>query len=334
MKRAGGLYPRISDAENLRIAFWKAARGKRNRSDVIAFQKDFDANIDKIRHDLVTHSPDIGHYRFFEVHDPKPRSICAASFPERVLHHAVMNVCEPVLEAYAIFDSYACRKGKGNRGALNRARKYAGKFPWYLKLDIRKYFDSIDHTVMMKLLGRRFKDRELLLLFKKLLSSYHTRSGKGMPIGNLISQHLANFYLGSFDHWIKEERRIPGYVRYMDDILCFGQDKSYLSTELRNIRTFLNQNLALEVKQNIQLNRCRQGIPFLGFRVFRDNIRLSSRSRQRFILKFREYQRRYMGGEWSQAELVRHMEPLIEFTRNAASKGFRQSIIHRFGVPS
>ncbi len=334
MKRAGGLYPLICDAENIRVAFWKAARGKRDRQDVIAFQKDFDANIGKVQCDLENHAPDIGHYRFFQVHDPKPRSICAASFPERVLHHAVMNLCEPVLEAYAIFDSYACRKGKGNRKALDRAREYSRKFLWYLKLDVRKYFDSIDHPVMMKLLVHRFKDKELLALFKKLFSSYHTDSGKGLPIGNLISQHLANFYLGSFDHWVKEERGIPGYVRYMDDILCFGPDRSYLRIELRNIRKFLNHELALELKENIQLNQCCNGIPFLGFRVFPDNIRLSARSRQRFVLKFREYQRRCSDGEWSQAELVRHMEPLIEFTRNAASKGFRRDIIQRFGVPS
>ena len=334
MKRACGLYPRICDAENLRLAFWKAARGKRNRPDVIAFQKDFDANIDKIRRDLVDHSPDIGHYRFFQVHDPKPRNICAASFPERVLHHAVMNECESLLEGYAIFDSYACRKGKGNRKALNRAQAYARKLPWYLKLDIRKYFDSIDHTVMKDLLARRFKDKYLLGLFQRLLDTYCTRSGKGMPIGNLISQHLANFYLGCFDHWIKEERRIPGYVRYMDDILCFGPGRSYLNAELKNIREYLNHELALELKENTQLNRCRQGIPFLGFRVFPHAIRLSARSRRRFVLKFREYQGHYLEGVWSQAELVRHMEPLIEFTRNAASKGFRRDIINRFGVSS
>lgn len=118
MKRAGGLYHRICAYENQRLAFWKAARGKRDRREVIAFRKDFDTNIRKLREGLRTRRPDIGRYRFFQVHDPKPRNICAAAFPERVLHHAVMNICEPVLDAYAVYDSYACRKGKGNRQAL------------------------------------------------------------------------------------------------------------------------------------------------------------------------------------------------------------------------
>jgi RNA-directed DNA polymerase len=128
MIRAGNLYNRISTYENLCLSFWKAARGKQLRSDVITFRKNFDANIKKLQNDLLRHMPDVGHYRFFKVFDPKPRSICAASFAERVLHHAIMNICEPFLEAYAIHDSYACRKGKGNRKALKRAQDFSRSF--------------------------------------------------------------------------------------------------------------------------------------------------------------------------------------------------------------
>lgn len=334
MKRAGSLYRRILEYENLRLAFWKAAKGKSGRHDVIAFRKDFDLYIRKLHGGLLAHRPDIGHYRFFQVHDPKPRSICAAAFPERVLHHAVMNVCEPVLEAYAVSDSYACRKGKGNRKALDRARQFARKHSWYLKLDIRKYFDSIDHGVMMDALARRFKDRDLLHLFQDLLETYHTKPGRGMPIGNLISQHLANFYLGRFDHWIKEDRRVSGYLRYMDDFLLFGRDRPYLKTELALVREFLFRELALDLKENIQLNRCRHGIPFLGYRVFPDGIRLSPRSRRRFVQKFMAYEGKWHDGEWTSVDLARHMESLIDFTRTAGARSFRRHIIDRFGVPS
>lgn len=334
MKRIGGLYPQICDTENIRIAFRKAAKGKRDRPDVVEFQKNFDANIEKIRHGLLEKTPDIGHYSFFRVHDPKPRDICAASFPERILHHAVMNICEPMLERYSVFDSYACRKGKGNLKALERARAFARRFKWYLKLDIRKYFDSIDHSVMLHMLERRFKDKALLGLFKQLLDTYQTRPGKGMPIGNLISQHLANFYLGSFDHWIKEVRGVSRYVRYMDDMICFGPNRDYLNAELGEIRNFLKSELALELKENVQLNRCRNGVPFLGFRVYPDRIRLSPRSRKRFTGKFIEYERRWQDGEWTQADLVRHMEPLVSFTKLAGATSFRRNVIHRFGVSS
>ncbi len=334
MKRMGNLYHQIPTYENLCLAFWKAAIGKQDRQEVIAFRNDFDANIQRIRDQLLGHNPDIGHYHFFKVFEPKRRSICAASFPERVLHHAIMNIFEPVLESYSIHDSYACRKGKGNRKALTRAQVYARRFPWYLKLDVRKYFDSIDHSIMIQQLSRRIKDKDLLELFQKLLETYHREPGKGMPIGNLISQHLANFYLGNFDHWVKEERRVKGYLRYMDDLLFFGDCKAYLKAELLQIRRFLSQELALELKENIQLNRCGRGIPFLGYRVFPHAIRLSPGSRTRFTGKFIQYERKWQEGEWAVEELVCHMEPLIEFTRGASAEGFRRNVIRRFGVPS
>ncbi len=334
MKRTKGLYPLIPTYENLCRAFRKAAKGKQNRKEVIAFRKDFETNIMKIRDQLLRHEPDIGRYYFFHVFDPKLRSICAASFPERVLHHAIMNICEPALESYMIYDSYACRKGKGNLPALQRAQRCSRNLAWYLKLDIRKYFDTIDHSIMMRLLSQRFKDKELLLLFQKLLETYHTMQGKGMPIGNLISQHLANFYLGCLDHWIKEERRIKSYIRYMDDMLIFGVDKAYLKNELGHIREFLSQKLELELKDNIQLNRCSKGIPFLGFRVFPRTIRLLPGGRKRFVQKFRKYERKWQKGEWSSHELVQRLEPLVEYTKAADAKGFRRNVIENFGVSS
>jgi len=334
MKRAGNLYPKIYQYENLMLAFCKASRGKRSRPDVISFGNHLEANIHKLRQDLITHCPDLGHYRFFRVNDPKPRAICAASFPERVLHHAIMNVCEPVFESYAIFDSHACRKGKGNHNALARVQTFTRKYSWYLKLDIKKYFDSIDQGVMMDGLTRRFKDRELLDLFVQLLATYHTQPGKGLPIGNLISQHLANFYLGLFDHWIKEEMQVKGYVRYMDDFIVLGPDKSFVKEKLHQIQHYLNGKLCLTVKENVQLNRCCYGIPFLGYRVFSSHMRLSLYSRQRFVDKFRAYEKKWVEGEWSMGELVRHMEPLIAVTRKARTTALRQQIIERFGVLS
>ncbi|OQX17616.1 MAG: hypothetical protein BWK80_39385 [Desulfobacteraceae bacterium IS3] len=334
MKRKGNLYHRIATHENLCIAFAKAARGKQDHPEVIAFRQDFDVNIRKLGDQLLTHRPDVGHYRFFQVCDPKLRQICAASFPERVLHHAMMNICEPILESYSISDSYACRKNKGNRKALLKATEYAQKYDWYLKADIRKYFDSIDHNILMTLLSRRFKDKEVLELFQRVFNTYHTEHGKGVPIGNLLSQHSANFYLGCLDHWVKERRGIRGYVRYMDDFILFAHNKDVLKTELGLIKEFLEKNLALQLKDNVQLNRCCRGIPFLGFRVYPHQIRLSPRSKQRFIIKFREYEKKYVQGHWTEKELIAHIEPLIGFVKIANSSDFRRSVIQRFGVLS
>ncbi len=327
MKRAGALYQHISSYDNLCVAYHKAVIGKQDRGEVVKFRNDFDENIQILRKQLIEKRLDIGDYRFFNVHDPKPRDICAASFRERVLHHAIMNICDPALESYAIFDSYACRKGKGVPKALLRARTFTRRYDWYLKLDIRKYFDSIDHDITLALLARRFKDRDILATFKKLLETYHTKTGKGLPIGNLISQHLANFYLGCFDHWIKEIRMIKGYVRYMDDFILFGDRKSILKSEFFQIMDFLKVALRLKLKDNFQLNKCRYGVPFLGYRVFPGKILLSPRSRKRFIQKFRDYEKKYRDGKWTTRELVLRMEPLIEFTKQADTRNFRRKII-------
>lgn len=299
----------------------------------MAFQNRLEENLAKLQAGLASGRPDIGNYRYFRVFDPKPRRICAAAFPERVLHHAIMNVCEPALESYAIFDSYACRKGKGQQKAVFRAQSFARKFGWYLKLDIKKYFDSIDHMVALRLLARRFRESELLLLFARILDTYHTNPGKGVPIGNLISQHLANFYLGGFDHWIKEIRKAKGYLRYMDDMIVFGNEKPALKRELFEIEHFLENELSLGLKANVQLNRCSFGIPFLGYRVYPHKIMLSPQSKRRFARKFVQYETRCAEGRWTEAELARHMEPLIAFTKIADAGDFRKNVIQRYGVP-
>lgn len=324
----------ISCPDNLRIAFIKAARGKQDRPEVIRFGNHFEQNIQKLHNQLQANSPEIGKYHFFHVQDPKRRLICAASFPERVLHHAIINICESVFERYAIFDSYACRNGKGLRRAVRKCHYFSRSNPWYLKIDIQKYFDSIDHRIMLDRLSLRFKDKRLLNLFSALLDTYHVSHGKGMPIGNLISQHFANFYLGAMDHWLKEERKIKGYLRYMDDSVLFGADKTSLKNEFYVLQEYLQDHFSLQIKDDWSLNRCSTGIPFLGFHIFPTGIKLGKRSKKRFKEKLRQYEKKYIGGVWSEDELARHITPLIEFTRNADSFAFRQKMLQKYGVMS
>jgi hypothetical protein len=243
-----------------------------------------------------------------------------------------MTIAEPILDAYQIDDAYACRKGKGTRKAVLKAKKFSAAHDWYLKMDIRRYFDSIDHEILLKLLSRKFKDKELNNLFRTLLGTYHTKNGKGLPIGNLISQHFANFYLATFDHWIKEERKIKGYLRYMDDFIVFGDKKETLKKELRLIESYLSEFLELKLKDATQLNRCQRGMPFLGYRIFPNDIRLAPASKKRFIRKFKQYEANCKKRKWTEKELLRHIEPLIEFTKLADSVAFRKGAIKRFGV--
>ncbi len=182
-------------------------------------------NLKKLQEGLIGECVDVGHYRYFLIQDPKERTICAALFPERVLHHAVMNVTEPYFERKMIFDTYACRRDKGTDKAVERAFDFTRKSFWFLKLDIRKYFDSISHSVLLEILRTVFKDGQLLDLFQQIIETYQKTPGKGVPIGNLTSQYFANLYLSGFDHFIKDTLGIKRYVRYMDDMCLWGNNK-------------------------------------------------------------------------------------------------------------
>lgn len=334
MKRTGNLYDYIYDYENMCLAYRKAVKGKHTRQEVIAFKRNFHYNLNLIRQQIKDRKPDIGHYLFFKVYDPKLRDICAASFPERILHHAIMNICEPYFESYYINDTYACRKNKGNQKAIHKAKKYCRTNKWYLKMDIKKYFDSIDHMILFDLLARRFKDKDLLNLFYKIIQTYHTTPNKGLPIGNLISQHSANYYLAKFDHWIKESLKIKGYLRYMDDFLVFDMDKQRAMENIKSIINYLDCKLALQLKPNWQLNRTKYGVSFLGYRVFPQKVLLLPYSRNRFVEKFIQYERNYIQDIWTEQEMVCHMDPLFAFIKKADTHGFRTKIIDRFGVCS
>ena len=333
MKKAKNLYHKIAATENLYDAFRKAARGKRLRPDVVAFTANFDANIKNLQSQLRNRSFNFADYRFFTITDPKIRLICAAPFPERVLQHAVMNVCGDAFETYLIFDSYACRKNKGNAKALSRAQEFCRKNQWYLKLDIRKYFDSIDHEIALCLLERRFADKDLLHLFREIICSYNQESGKGIPVGNLFSQYLANHYLGCFDHWIKEDRKIRHYLRYMDDFILFSNDKDALKNELHHIVEFLQTRLTLGLKPNIQLNKTLRGVPFLGQRLFPTHTRLLSEGIKRFSCRHREYERKYRDGNWTVQKMVQHLDALYAHVGSNDFLAMRRNFFGKFGVP-
>lgn len=338
MKRAGQLIERIATRENLELAFWKAQRGKAERPEVVAFRARLDDNLAALAAGLSTGDISFGPYSQFKVYDPKERTISVAPFPDRVVHHALTNVCEPVFERYAIFDTYACRKDKGSHRAVLRAQAFARRFPWFLKLDIRKYYETLDHTVLYGALERLFKDQVLLGIFDRLIDSYSTpgRPHTGLPIGNLTSQHFANYLLGRLDHWVKEELRVPGYVRYMDDFVLWGQDKKTLKQWFRQVRQYVREQLKQELKADVLLNRCERGMPFLGYRVLPNTIRLSRRSKRRFRRKLLGYERLRRNSTWSDREAARHVEPLIAFTRFADARPFRRNTMtwcaERIGV--
>ncbi|HEX4609321.1 MAG TPA: RNA-directed DNA polymerase, partial [Urbifossiella sp.] len=282
MKREPRGLEAIAAWDNLRLAALRALRGKRARPDARAYVAHLDANLAALRTQLLTGQTAVGQAHRFTIHDPKERLITAPCFGERVLHHAIMAVCEPAFDRLQIADSYACRRGKGRVACLNRARVFARRHPYFLKLDIRKYFDSIDHRTLTGLLARRFKDRGLLDLFDRIIAAHSASPGRGLPIGSLTSQHFANFYLNGCDRSIKEHLRLPGYVRYMDDMAVWADAVGTLNDALAAIHAYLDTHLGLAVKSDPYVNRTRHGLDFLGGRVFPTHLTLNRRSRRRY----------------------------------------------------
>lgn len=325
-KRAGNLMLQVADIENISLAYWKAKRGREAKPEIKDYSKTLDKNFLALRNGLLTDSVEIGNYHYFTIHDPKERLICAASFPERVLHHAIMNICHPYFEHFQISDSYATRVGKGQYAALERAKNFSKQHKWFCKLDIRKYFDSINHTVLLAMLESKFKDKQVLFLFKRIVDSYEVSEGKGIPIGNLTSQYFANFYLGFADHYLKEKLQVNSYVRYMDDMVLWCNDKTKLKVQTNMFIEFIQNELNLDVKP-ICMNRIDKGLPFLGYVLFHDGIRLKKNSKKRFVGKIMDYHHKVLEGDWSQKNFANHAEPLIAFTQHANAKSLRRTML-------
>ena len=203
-------------------------------------------------------------YRYFKIYDPKERTISVADFRDRVVHHALINVLEPIYERVFIHDSYATRKNKGTHLAVERAQNFLLFNSWFFKSDIDKYFDSINHQTLLKLLQRKIKDEPLLEIITRIV--YNSNDSKvGLPIGNLTSQFFANVYLNHFDQFVKRQLKAKYYIRYMDDFVVFHPDKNQLKTWRIPIRAFLIDELGLQLKAKATfLNSRQNGLTFLG----------------------------------------------------------------------
>lgn len=333
MKRVGGnLMEKIAHPDNLREAYLRAAQGKSTRPSVRTFSANLDTNLSLMRRQLLSGSFRFGDYRFFTVYDPKRREICAASFPERVAFHAMMRICHPVFDDYQVFDSFASRIGKGTYAALERARRFAGRFHWFAKLDVVKYFDSLDHEVLKKQLHRLFKDRMLLDYFDGLIDGYQGAGiGQGVPIGNLTSQYFANHYLSPADHYAKQALRVPGLVRYMDDVLLFHDDKSVLNSMVKDYTHFVHNHLHLN-HHPVVMNECCRGIPFLGYVVRGTGLRLNLRSKRRFSAKMRNLTADFQDGKMDQEQYAMRAGCLLAFTDKADCVGFRRKLAQSAGM--
>lgn len=285
MKTVNHIYEKIIAFDNLLLAARKAQRGKRFNNNVTAFHFRLEENILALQQQLEQKSYHPGTYRTFEVYDPKQRMISAAPYRDRVVHHALCNVIEPIFEQTFIYDSYANRKAKGTHKAIERYQHYARRFSYVLKCDIRKFFPSIDHDLLKREIHRKIRCRDTRWLVDRIIDNSNPQEPhlqwfagddlftplerrKGLPIGNLTSQFWANVYLNRFDHFVKEKLRVPGYIRYVDDFVLFGSDKQQLRDWKEELTAYLSNLRLFPHPDKTQIHRTQDGIPFLGFQVF------------------------------------------------------------------
>lgn len=326
MKRLTNLMTSIVDIDNLYLAWNKAKRGKQGQPEVLDYERNLDNNLMILKNDLLANTLELGNYHFFVITDPKVRRICAAPFSQRVLHHAVMNICHNRFEKHLIFNTYATRKFKGTYAALDKARQQVKKYTWFVKLDIRKYFDSIDHIVLQVQLEKLLNDSMLLSVLQQIIDSYHVEPHKGLPIGNLTSQYFANHYLSVADHYATEQLKIKGYIRYMDDILFFSDNKVDLLNQSDEFVSFVQNTLRVQFKPVVH-QRTASGVPFLGYKLYPQFVRLNRRSKRRFVCKLKTAYKNLESEKWSESNYQQHVMPLIAFTKYAETLRFRKNVL-------
>ena len=300
MKTYNNLFEEICSFQNLHQAYLKARKCKRYRNEILKFSYNLEANLTDLQKELSNQTYQHGSYREFTVCDLKKRQIKAPCFRDRVVHHALCNIIEPIFDKGFIYSSFACRKEKGTHKAIKRLKKFiksvqSKSFPktYCLKCDISKYFDSIDHKILFSLVKRKIRDKKVLWLIKKILSSSYKEICIGIPIGNLTSQLFANIYLNELDQFIKHGLRIKYYIRYMDDFLVLNYTKRDICQTKEKIQNFLQDKLELELHpKKADISPREKSIHFLGYQIFSNYLLLRKKTVKRFIKRTKVYQKK------------------------------------------
>lgn len=294
-------YDSIITIENLLLTWERFLRGKKHKKDVIQFQAEFSTNIANLYADLKNRTYVHGPYSAFNISDPKPRNIHKATVRDRVLHHLIYKEFYWHFHTRFIYDSYSCRKHKGTHRALNRFRNFARTVSknhtrtcFVLKCDIKKFFASIDHAILTKILERHIADPDIRWLINQVVSSFYATTPRvGLPLGNLTSQLLVNVYMHEFDMYLKQELRVKYYIRYADDFVILSDDKKYLEDILSKLHVFLNEKLCLTLHEyKVYIKTYDSGVDFLGWVHFPHHRQLRTTTKRKVIRMMKGYPKR------------------------------------------
>jgi RNA-directed DNA polymerase len=338
------MYTQLCSWDNLLLAYRRASLGKRGQPPVAAFEHRREDNLIQLSQELLDQTYRPGAYYSFYIHDPKRRLISAAPFRDRVVHHALCNLIEPLFERSFIADSYANRIGKGTHRALDRCQYFARRYRYVLQLDVRQFFPSVDLIILRDILARKLDDPSVLWLVERILESgagvlsdeydmawfpgdalWDALRPRGLPIGNLTSQFWANCYLNPFDHFVKRELRCGGYLRYVDDLALFAADKRTL-WEWRDAAVERAARLRLTFHPAAQPRPVSEGIPFLGFVIFPTHRRLKRRKGLAYRRRLEQLLSGYAAGKMPLARVTASVQGWVNHVRFGDTWGLRRAM--------
>ncbi|WP_373220870.1 reverse transcriptase/maturase family protein [Mediterraneibacter gnavus] len=350
MKKIKGLFPKIYDFENLFYSYKAAIKCKRYRQDVMEYTDRLEDNLIILQNELIWGLYEVGRYNIFYVYEPKKRLIMSLLFKDRVAQHAIYRQLNPLIEKRFIYDSYACRVGKGTHKAIDRLQYWLCQTErkperyYYLKLDVSKYFYRIDHQKLKEILAKMIDDPPLLELLAKIIDCEDTKFGLplgadigdvafdemlgdvGLPIGNLTSQMFANLYLNELDQFCKHKLKLHYYIRYMDDIIILHHDKKYLEKVKQEIAAFLGSELHLQLNKKTCIRPASMGIEFVGFRVWSTHRKLRKKTAKKLKRRLQYMFHAYTIGEIDKETLDRSVASYRGILKHFDSYGLRKSL--------
>lgn len=346
MKTYKHLYSKLHTFDNLYDAFRLARRGKRDRVAVADFELNLEHNLFTLEAELRAQTYQPGSYTNFYIYEPKHRLVSAAPFRDRVVHHALCQIIEPLWETRFIHSNYACRKDKGTHKALDQCHTWIRRYTYAFQGDIVKYFPSIDHQILDKLLSHHIADAKMLWLIRQIMASgagildheypityfqgdtlLSMLRPRGLPIGNLSSQFWANVYLHELDMFVKHDLRCSAYLRYMDDFVLFSDDKAQLHAWKAAVTDFLGDRLRLLLHPKKSLVfPVKVGVDFCGFRIYPTHRRLRRSSVRRFVKRFRHQRQAYWQGELSLEDMTTSVRCWIAHANHGATWRLRRRL--------
>ncbi len=348
MKTHKNLYEEIISEENLYLAFQKAKKGKIKKNYVKEFFKNFKKNLNKLELELSNESYKPLPLETFTIRDPKTRKISKSDFRDRIVHHALCNIIDPIFDKSFIFDSYANRKGKGSLAALKRFDQFKRKISrngkqngWFnknqvkgyvLKADIKHYFQTVNHKILLNIIQKKIKCSKTINLIKNILSNYGGAISQiGMPLGNLTSQFFANIYLNELDKFVKHNLKAKYYIRYVDDFVILSSSKDELIKLRLNIDQFLQDNLKIELhKDKTKIINLSKGVPFVGFRCFYHNKLLKKFNRRNIQRKLNEFHNMFLKGEIDFDKIYEKLQGYFVYMSHADTYQLKKVLANQF----